>query len=195
MRKVVLYTLMSLDGAVDHPGRYFPDTDPAVPGAPAFDPVMIGLESRMTDKQDAILLGRNMFDEWAPYWPTSDEQPFADFINAVPKYVVTSRPLTETWGTVHAVTGPLADAVRDLKSRPGGDIGIHGSIRLAQSLLAAGLVDELQLAIGPVLDPDGRRLFERNDARRRLTLVSAEATPSGCIWAVYRAASRPPDAD
>ena len=81
MRKVVLYTLTSLDGAVDDPGRYFPDTDPTVPGAPVFDPVMVDLEARLIGNQDAVLLGRNMFDEWSRYWPTSDEQPFADFIN------------------------------------------------------------------------------------------------------------------
>ena len=77
MRKVVLYTLTSLDGAVDDPGRYFPDTDPTVPGAPVFDPVMVDLEARLIGNQDAVLLGRNMFDEWSRYWPTSDEQPTA----------------------------------------------------------------------------------------------------------------------
>ena len=153
MRKVVLYTLTSLDGAVDDPGRYFPDTDPAVRGAPVFDPVMVDLEARLIGNQDSVLLGRNMFDEWSRYWPTSDEQPFADFINSVKKYVVTSRPLTNSWGDAEPVAGPVADVVRDLKAGPGADIGVHGSIELAQSLLGAGLVDELQLAIGPVLDP------------------------------------------
>jgi dihydrofolate reductase len=186
MRKVVLHTLTSLDGAVDDPRRYFPDTDPTVRGAPVFDPVMADLEARLIGNQDAVLLGRNMFDEWSRYWPTSGEQPFADFINSVKKYVVTSTPLTNSWGDAEAVAGPVADVVRDLKARPGGDIGVHGSIELAQSLLAAGLVDELQLAIGPVLDPTGRRLFERLDASCRLELLSATPTPSGSVWVAYR---------
>jgi dihydrofolate reductase len=77
--------------------------------------------------------------------------------------------------------------VRGLKARPGGgDIGVHGSIKLAQSLLAAGLVDELQLAVGPVLDPTGRRLFEGLDDLRRLELQSAVPTPGGTIWLTYR---------
>ncbi|MDQ4037681.1 MAG: hypothetical protein M3313_04865 [Actinomycetota bacterium] len=59
---------------------------------------------------------------------------------------------------------------------------------MAQSLLAAGLIDELQLAVGPVLDPTGRRLFERLDDWRRLDLLSAIPTPSGSVWLVYRAA-------
>jgi dihydrofolate reductase len=84
------------------------------------------------------------------------------------------------------VTGPVADIVRVLKALPGGDIGVHGSITLAQSLLAAGLVDELQLAVGPVLDPTGRRLFEGLDGLRRLELVSATPTPGGTVWVTYR---------
>jgi dihydrofolate reductase len=186
MRKVVLYTLMSLDGAVDDPRRYFPDTDPTVAGAPVFDPVLDDLETRLIRSQDAVLLGRNMYDEWSRYWPTSDEQPFADFINSVKKYVVTSTPLTTSWGDAEAVTGPVTDVVADLKDRPGGDIGVHGSIQLAQSLLAAGLVDELNLAVGPVLDPEGRRLFEHLDDLRRLELVSAAPTPTGSLWVTYR---------
>lgn len=185
MRKVVLYTLTSLDGAVDDPRRYFPDSDPTVAGAPVFDPVMVDLEAQLIAEQDAVLLGRNMFDEWSRYWPTSDEQPFADFINQVKKYVVTSRPLTNEWAHAEAVAGPVADIVRDLKARPGGDIGVHGSISLAQSLLAARLVDELHLAVGPVLDPTGRRLFERLDDLRRLELRSATPTPSGTVWVTY----------
>jgi dihydrofolate reductase len=186
MRKVVLYTLMSLDGAVDDPRRYFPGTDPTVPGAPAFDPELDDLEARLIGRQDAVLLGRNMYDEWSRYWPTSDEQPFADFINSVKKYVVTSTPLTNSWGDAEAVTGQITDVVRDLTTRPGGDIGVHGSITLAKSLLAAGLVDELHLAVGPVLDPTGRRLFDRLHDLRQLELLSAMPTRTGSVWIAYR---------
>lgn len=186
MRKLVLYTLTSIDGAVEDPRRYFPETDPTVASAPVFDPVMADLEARLIASQDAVLLGRKMFDEWSRYWPTSDEQPFADFINHVKKYVVTSTPLTNSWGNAEAVAGPLADIVRDLKARPGGDIGVHGSITLAQSLLRAGLVDELQLAVGPVLDPMGRRLFAGLDDYRRLELLRATPGPGGAVWLTYR---------
>jgi dihydrofolate reductase len=184
MRKVVLYTLMSLDGAVDAPDRYFPETE--APGAPVFDPVMAGLESHMIATQDAVLLGRNMYDEWSRYWPTSEEQPFADFINGVTKYVVTSSPLANDWTNAKAVGGPVTEVVRDLKSRPGGDIGVHGSIQLAQALLAEGLVDELNLAVGRVVDPVGRRLFENIGEIRVLELVRATPTPSGSVWLTYR---------
>jgi dihydrofolate reductase len=131
-----------------------------------------------------------MYDEWSGYWPKSDEQPFADFINGVKKYVVTSTPLTTAWGDAEAVTGPIAEFLADLKARSGGDIGVHGSVELAQSLLAAGLVDVLHLALGPVLDPVGRRLFERVDAWTRLELLKATPTPSGAVWVSYRVAGK-----
>lgn len=186
MRKLVVYVLTSVDGAVDDPRRYFADNDPAVAGAPVFDAVMERLETELIGGQDAVLLGRHMYDEWSRYWPTSNEQPFADFINGVKKYVVTSTPLIHAWANAEAVSGPIADVVRDLKALPGGDIGVHGSITLAQSLLAEGLVDELHLAIGPVLDPVGRRLFEHLGDPRRLDLVRATPTPGGTVWVTYR---------
>ena len=192
MRKVVLYTLTSLDGAVDDPRRYFPDTDPEAGGPPVFDDVMIDLEARMIATQDAVLLGRRMYDEWSQYWPTSDEQPFADFINGVKKYVATSSPLTRAWGDAEAVTGSVPDFVGELKSGVGGDIGVHGSIELAQSLLAADLVDELQLLVGPVLHPVGRRLFAGVTEWTRLHLVDATPTPSGSLWLTYRRPARAP---
>jgi dihydrofolate reductase len=181
MRKVVLYTLMSVDGAVESPLRYFPD----------FDSVLSDLEARLVSTQDAALLGRTMFDEWSDYWPKIEQHPFAEYINRVKKYVVTSRPITKSWGDVEAVTGPLDEFVRNLKARPGADIGVHGSIQLAKSLLAAGLVDELHLAVGPVIDPTGRRLFERLDSAnppepRRLELLGATPTPGGAVWLSYR---------
>jgi dihydrofolate reductase len=94
--------------------------------------------------------------------------------------------MTNSWGPVEALAGPFADAVRDLKARPGGDIGVHGSITLARSLLAEGLVDELNLAIGPVVDPEGRRLFEGLADLRRLELLRATPTPNGAVWLTYR---------
>src|SRR5690349_12197263 len=115
VRNVVLYTLTSLDGAVDDPRRYFPETDATVPGAPVFDSVAIELEAQLIREQDAVLLGRGMYDEWSRYWPTSDEQPFADFINTVKKYVVTSRPLETTWGDTEVVNGPLDEFLGSLK--------------------------------------------------------------------------------
>ena len=109
-RKLVLYTLMSLDGAVDDPGAYFAGSEPG--GPPQFDSVMGDNERDVIGTQDAVLLGRNMYDEWSRFWPTVDEWQFADFINLVKKYVVTSTPLANAWHNAEAVAGPIEDLVR-----------------------------------------------------------------------------------
>ena len=185
MPELVLYTLVSLDGATEDPHRYFPETGDRH-GAPVFDEELARLESEMIARQGAVLLGRRTYDEWSRYWPTSDEQPFADFINAVPKYVVTSTPLTGDWSNAQSVAGPLAEVVADVKARADADVGVHASISLAKSLLAESLIDELCLAVGRVLDPVGPRLFDCLPARRELELVEATPTPSGSLWLRYR---------
>ena len=185
MSRIVLYTLMSLDGAVDDPHRYFPETGVGS-GPPVFDDDLAALEAEVLDRQRAVLLGRGMYDQWATYWPTSDEQPFAAFINAVPKFVLTSTPLERQWPPVEAVGGSLAAVVADLRARVDGDIGVHGSITLAQGLLREGLVDELCLAVGRVVDPVGRRLFAGVDTLQRLELVQAVPTSTGSVFLRYR---------
>jgi len=187
MRKVVLYELMSLDGAVDNPGEYFVGSEPDAP--PAFDAVMEANERRVIESQDTVLMGRGLYDEWSRYWPESDVQPFADFINRVEKVVVTSTPLANAWNNARAVQGPIADVVRELRSMPGGDIGVHGSITLAQSLLAANLIDELELVVGPVLGTSGRRLFTSMPELWRLKLIRASSTPTGTLLLSYRTPS------
>lgn len=184
MRKIVLYTISSLDGAVEDPTRYFPADNPPAP--PSFDNGMIRHEAALLEAQDAVLLGRGMYEQWSRYWPTSNEQPFADFINNVQKYVVTSTPLTTTWNRTQAVHGPLTSLVEQLKSLPGREIGVHGSITLAQSLLREDLIDEIQLVVGPVLDPQGPRLSAALPDLMRLKLIQADPTPGGALWLTYQ---------
>lgn len=176
MRKLVLYTLLSLDGVAESPERYFFD----------FDDEMYANLSSVIEAQDTVLLGRRMYDEWATYWPASDDEPFASFINKVRKYVVTSTVPETSWANTTVVTTPVEQLVRDLKEQPGGDIGVHGSIRLGRSLIEAGVVDELRLVIAPVLAGSGRRLFSDTDVLRKLTLLRAVGTPSGAVLADYR---------
>ena len=185
MPDIVLYTLVSLDGATEDPHRYFPETGDKE-GAPVFDRDLERHETEMIRRQRAVLLGRRTYDEWSRYWPTSDEQPFADFINAVPKYVVTSTPLSGEWPNARRVSGPLAEIVAAVKTEAEGDVGVHASISLAKALLAEGLVDELCLAVGRVLDPVGPRLFDQLPDRRELTLVEAAPTATGSLWLRYR---------
>ena len=99
-------------------------------------------------------------------------EPFASFIKTTPKHVVTSSAPADDW---------------DLKAGPGGDIGIHGSIALAQSLLRARLVDELRLVVAPVVAGRGRRLFDGDDELQRLELIDVTSSPNGTLFLAFRA--------
>jgi dihydrofolate reductase len=184
MSKLVVYTLVSLDGATEDPHRYFPET-PDYVGPPVVDEELDRHEAAMLARQEAVLLGRTTYNEWSRYWPTSQAQPFADFVNNAPKYVVTSTPLDGDWAHAEAVEGPLPDLVSRLKSRHAGDIGVHASITLAKALLGQGLVDELCLAVGRVLDPVGPRLFDEVPDRVEMTLLEGVATSTGSLWLRY----------
>ncbi len=179
MRNVVIYSLVSLDGVAESPDRYVFD----------FDEVMYENLGRVIGSQDAVLLGRRMYDDWSQYWPTADDQPFADFINGTPKYVATSSTPTTGWAGTTVVEGSFEDAVRELKAGEGGDIGVHGSISLCQSLLHDGLVDEVRLVIAPVTVGAGRRLFVDDEVLRRFELIRCVGTPTGSVLADYRVRS------
>ena len=150
MRKVVVYELLSLDGVAESPDRFFSDWDDAMDANLA---AVIGT-------QDAVILGRRSYDEWAEFWPSSDLQPFATFINEVAKYVATSSPLDRDWANSTVIERELVEFVRDLKQQRGGDVGVHASISVAQALLAADVVDELRLVIFPAIAGNGRRLLD-----------------------------------
>ena len=176
MRNVVLYQLLSLDGVAEEPGDWISDGGPEV----------FANLARTIESQDDVLLGRGTYDYWVGYWPNSDVEPFASFINRVRKHVVTSSEPANEWSNSTVVTAPVAEYVADLKSRPGQDIGIHGSIRLARSLLKHRLVDELRLVVAPALAGHGERLFPDDDVLDRLELVDSDRSPKGTLFLHYR---------
>ncbi|MBY8875040.1 dihydrofolate reductase family protein [Micromonospora sp. PLK6-60] len=175
MRKVVVYELSSLDGVAEKPDDFFGD----------WDDVMDANLGAVIAAQDAVILGRRSYDEWAGYWPGSDVEPFATFINGVAKYVATSTPLDPKWDNTTVVDGDLVEFVRDLKNEPGADIGVHASISVAQALLAAGLVDELRLVIAPAVAGGGRRLLDGVPAIR-LEPTRSTTSPTGHLLLDYR---------
>jgi dihydrofolate reductase len=176
MRKVVAFEFLSLDGVAEGPDRFFTDWDDVVDASGA----------TLIATQDAVILGRRSYDEWVEFWPGSEIEPFATFINGVAKYVATSAPLEREWANTTVIDGDLVEFVQDLKDRPGGDIGVHASILVAQTLLAAGVVDELRLAIAPVIAGSGRRLLDGLPSIR-LELIRSVTSPSGHLLVDYRA--------
>ena len=175
MRKIVVYMLLSLDGVAEEPDRFIT----------AWDDELDANLAAVIATQDAVILGRRSYDEWAKYWPGSTIQPFADFINGVTKHIATSTPLDREWVNATAVDGGLVEFVRELKDRPGGDIGVHASITLAQTLLAAGVVDELRLVIAPAVAGPGRRLLEGLPPAR-LDMIRTTSSPTGHLLVDYR---------
>jgi dihydrofolate reductase len=175
MRKVVAGYFLSLDGVAEAPDRFITAWDDETDAS--------GVDLIAT--QDTVILGRRSYDEWAEFWPGSEIEPFASFINAVPKYVATSTPLERDWANSQVVDGGLVDFVRDLKGQPGGDIGVHASISVTQTLLAADLVDELRLVIAPTIVGRGQRLFDALPPIR-LETIRGTASPSGHLLVDYR---------
>jgi dihydrofolate reductase len=175
VRKVVAYELLSLDGVAERPDGFFTDWDEAMDANLA----------AVIAAQDAVILGRRTYDEWAGFWPGSHIEPFAAFINGVARYVATSAPLDRNWAGATAIDGDLAAFATDLKNQPGADIGVHASISVTQALLAAGIVDELRLVIAPVIAGSGRRLLDGLPAIR-LEPIRSTNSPAGYLLVDYR---------
>jgi dihydrofolate reductase len=175
MRKVVAYELLSLDGVAEDPDGFITEWDEAMEANLA----------AVIAEQDAVILGRRSYDEWAGFWPTSDIEPFATFINGVSKYVATSTPLALEWTNAEVIDGDLVEFVRGLKDQPGRDIGVHASISIIQALLSGGVLDELRLVIAPAISGSGRRLLDGLPTLRFESIRSA-TSPSGYLLVDYR---------
>jgi len=170
-----VYELSSLDGVAEAPDGFFAH----------WDDVMDANLARVIGTQDAVILGRRSYTEWAGFWPSSQIQPFAAFINGVTKYVATSTPLDRGWANATVVDGELVDFVRDLKEQSGGDIGVHASISVAQALLAADVVDEIRLVMAPTIVGHGRRLLDGLPSIQ-LESIRSETSPTGHLLVDYR---------
>src|SRR5688572_16036955 len=138
------------------------------------------------DTEDAILLGRVTYEEWAPYWPTSKDEPYASHINNTPKYVVSTTLDKVEWQNSTLIKDNLAGEITKLKQQPGKNIGVAGSPTLVRSLLQMDLIDELILMIHPVVAGSGKRLFADGSALKRLRLVDSTTTRTGVIIARYQ---------
>jgi dihydrofolate reductase len=141
MRKVVAGLFMTLDGVVEAPEKW----------QEHFDEDMGEALMAQLNSQDAVFLGRVTYEEWAPYWPTATDEPFASYINNTPKYVVSNTPKSVEWSNSTLLKGNLAEELAKLKQQPGKDIGVAGSPGLVHSLLQQDLLDELILLVHPSL--------------------------------------------
>jgi dihydrofolate reductase len=172
MRALIVTGFITLDGFYDDPMWTFSDVEP--------DEAMYDIKAREQEETDALLLGRKSYDDFAPVWPSMAE--FEKY-NAIPKYVVSNTLSEPQWNNT-SVIGSL-DEVAELKQSEGGTIAVHGSISLAQSLLAAGLVDRYHLLVGPLLQGGGRRLFADQADKTKLELTEHAAYANGIQLNVF----------
>ncbi len=191
MGKLVVTEFVSLDGVFEDPGGS--EGTPIAGWSFKFDRGEDGDRFKLDELEaaDAQLLGRVTYDGFAAAWPTiTDEAGFAEKMNAMPKYVVSSTLTDATWTNSTIINGDVAAQVADLKARYNGDILLAGSGQLVRALLADGLVDELRLMVFPVVLGSGRQLLGDGTGTVNLRLVSSVPVgPDGIIVLTYAPAS------
>jgi len=193
--KLVVQEFLTVDGVSQGPGSPDEDTSDGFERGgwfvPHLDAEFERLAGTWLGSADALLFGRRTFQNFARDWPTMTDHPFAPLMNRLPKYVA-SRSLTEAeWAPTTILSGDIPAQVADLKRQPGRELQIHGSAQLAQSLLAAGLIDTLRLVIAPIVLGQGRRLFPDRGAPAGLRLVSHQTTPGGLSVHTFETTGRP----
>ncbi|MBO3747268.1 dihydrofolate reductase family protein [Streptosporangiaceae bacterium NEAU-GS5] len=199
--KITVTEFVTLDGVSQGPGSPDEDTsDGFTRGGwlvPYIDETFVRRASDWLDLADGLLLGRRTYEAFARDWPkiTDPADPFTERMNGLPKYVV-SNTLTEgTWHPTTVLTGDPVQAVAELKGRQGRELQIHGSARLGDTLLAAGLIDTLRLVVAPAVLRAGRRLLAGPGATSGLRLVHHEATPNGLLLLEYETTGRAPQGE
>jgi dihydrofolate reductase len=195
--RILIAEFISLDGVVQAPGGPDEDTDGDFAHGgwshPFFDPdVMGGAFTAALDETEALLFGRRTWQTMAGAWPERAGDPFADRMNAIPKYVVTATLGDDelTWNNTTRIPGEQAVArIRELHETDGGNLLVMGSPTLARTLLQAGLVDELRLMIEPVILGGGKTIFPDDGVLRTLELVSTVTSSTGVHVCTYRPAA------
>jgi dihydrofolate reductase len=185
--RIVISEFISLDGVVQAPGGANEDTDGGFRhggwSMQFFDPDVMGSSiGEVAERTDALLYGRRTWQVMAGAWPGRAGDPFADWINAAEKHVV-SNTLTEadlTWEPTTLIRGiDLVADVNALRQRPGRDVNVMGSASLVGALLEHDLVDELNLMIEPILLGGGKTTFPNSGEASTWELVSATTTNTG----------------
>ncbi len=191
MGKLVVSQFMTVDGVVEGPGD-----DPGFDRnrwAFQFDRGEDGNRFKLDElmASDVLLLGRVTYEGFAKAWPNrKDEFGFADKFNTMPKYVVSSTLEEPGWNNSTVLKGDIEEEVAKLTREHEGDIVVHGSARLVQTLLDRDLVDELRLMVFPVVLGSGKRLFTETSDKKPLRLVDSRVVGDGVAILIYEPAGR-----
>ena len=189
MGRIVVTEFVSLDGVMEDPG-----------GAEDFEHGGWSFEFSRGEEgdkfkldeafeSDALLLGRVTYEGFAEAWP-SREGEFADKFNNMPKYVVSSTLEDPEWNNSTVLEGDVVEEVSKLRQSVDGDIVVHGSARLVQTLLEHDLVDELRLMVFPVVLGGGKRLFGETSDKKPLRLADSKTVGDGVAILTYEPAAK-----
>ena len=181
MRTLAITQNITVDGSIEMLGDWF---DPQGQGDMSD---LIEEMHRQDREADAMLVGRQTFEDFRGYWPkqTDDTTGVTEYLNQVQKYVVSSTLTDPGWQNSTILSGDPVEEVRTLKEAPGRDIVVTGSITLCHALIEAGLVDQYRLFVYPAVQGRGRRLFPDGVEVPTLTLLDAKAFRSGITYAAY----------
>lgn len=187
MRKIVVTEFVTLDGVMEDPGG----AEKSKHGGWAFQfnrgPEGDKFKFDELLASDALLLGRVTYQGFAAAWPSiKDESGFADRMNGISKYVVSTTLQQAGWNNSHLIKSQVVEQVSKLKTMPGQDILVAGSGQLVRTLMQHDLVDEYRLMVYPVILGGGKRLFQDGSDTRALRLVEAKPVGSGILTLVYR---------
>jgi len=198
MRKIIVFTNLTLDGVMQAPGR--PEEDPREGfqhggwGAPyaAMTAVAPGSAAgQAMANVGPMLFGRRTYQDFYTYWPKQTGNPYTEVLNKADKYVASTtlkEPLA--WENSNLLKGDVAQALASLKAQPGKDFLVFGSGVLIQTLMKHDLVDMYILLIHPLVLGAGRRLFPNGSAYASLRLIDSQTTPTGVLIATYQPGNR-----
>jgi dihydrofolate reductase len=185
MAKLVVGTFVTVDGVMQAPGGPDEDREGGFEYggwlAPHFDDELGGFMGGLIGRSDALLLGRKTYEIFAASWPkaTDPDDPIASRLNTLPKYVASRSLGRADWHNSTILGRDVVAEVGKLKEQPGGELQIHGSGALAQTLLDAGLIDTIRLIVFPVVLGSGKRLFAEGRTPSSFRLADVTSTPSG----------------
>jgi dihydrofolate reductase len=184
MGRIVVTEFVSLDGVMEDPGG----SEDFRHGGWSFE-FNRGEEGDQfkldeTLATEALLLGRLTYEGFAASWPDREGE-FADKFNSMPKYVVSSTLEAPEWNNSTVLDGDIPQEVGNLKDELDGDIVVHGSARLVQTLLEHDLVDEVRLMVFPVVLGTGKRIFGETADKKPLRLVDSKTVGDGVAILVY----------
>jgi dihydrofolate reductase len=196
MSKLTLTTFLTLDGVMQAPGGPPEDTSGGFSHGgwlvPYFDAEMGKFVGEVFERVDAFLLGRGTYEIFAGHWPrvTDPKDPIASRLNQLPKHVASKTLDKVSWNNSSLVRDVVGE-VAGLKRRYGGELQVHGSAGLAQTLIEHDLVDEYNLLFFPIVLGTGKRLFGSGAVPAALELQGSRTSSTGVIMATYRRAGRP----